>query len=220
MTAPKRAMPYTTASQPPQNHPEKSPDPLTAELRPACSARPERSEVGSGGLFCRYAPIVLAAWLVRRWGLPRKGRRLLGRMSTGWTYRHLRGWEAKSLPVIACQWSCRRANLRAVPNPNRPPSSSQSPISQDNSASSWNGACGNGIQEDIFVLEFAQRLGHYCRARKAKTVFPRKADSIVPVGSRARRARRERAGLFASIHINAHDKESAHGAELLVVRGD
>ena len=84
----------------------------------------------------------------------------------------------------------------------------------------WNGASGNGIIEDVIALDFAQRLGHYCRARGAQTVLTRTTENIVTLGSRGRRAIRERCDLFISVHVNAFGKPSAHGAEVFVVKGD
>ncbi len=84
----------------------------------------------------------------------------------------------------------------------------------------WNGASGNDIIEDVLVLDFAKRLGHYCRARGAQTVFTRETENIVTLGSRGQKAVRARADLFISIHANAFSQTSANGAEVFVVAGD
>ena len=81
------------------------------------------------------------------------------------------------------------------------------------------GAQGNGIVEDDWVLNFAQRVGHYIRAAGHETVFTRSTEAFVALGDRGKIAKRDKCDMFLSIHVNA-GPPSAHGCEAYFAAGD
>ncbi len=81
------------------------------------------------------------------------------------------------------------------------------------------GARGNGLIEDALALDFARRIGHHLRLRKAETVMTRGDDGFVTLASRGALAVRTKCDLFLSIHLNAASP-SAHGCECFAAAGD
>lgn len=77
-----------------------------------------------------------------------------------------------------------------------------------------NGASANGIAEDAWALEFAQRLGHYVRKLGHETVFTRTTDRAVEISARAAIAVSRSCDVFVSIHCNAAGSTEADGAEV------
>ena len=84
----------------------------------------------------------------------------------------------------------------------------------------WMGANGNGIQEDVWVLAFAKRLGHYLRARDCEVFFTRAGEKDTPLVKRGVVAKVNHCNLFVSIHLNKAGVSSAHGVEAFYVTGD
>ncbi len=82
------------------------------------------------------------------------------------------------------------------------------------------GARGNGLVEDVLALDFARRIGHHLRLRKAETVMTRGDDGFVTLASRGALAVRTKCGLFLSIHLNAAASPSARGCECFAAAGD
>jgi len=82
------------------------------------------------------------------------------------------------------------------------------------------GAQANGIVEDDWVLNFAQRIGHYLRAAGAEVVLTRSTSAFVTLGDRGKIAKRNKCDRFVSIHLNAAASTSAHGCEAFFVPGD
>ena len=82
------------------------------------------------------------------------------------------------------------------------------------------GARGNGLIEDALALDFARRIGHHLRLRKAETVMTRGDDGFVTLASRGALAVRTKCGLFLSIHLNAAASPPARGCECFAAAGD
>lgn len=73
----------------------------------------------------------------------------------------------------------------------------------------------NGILEKEIVLDIAQRLRAYIRARfpHVEVVLTRDSDSFITLEERVKIANRRSADLFLSIHANASDSPAASGVE-------
>lgn len=82
------------------------------------------------------------------------------------------------------------------------------------------GARANGLVEDDWALFFAHRLGHYLRAKGARTCFTRADDQFIGLTARGTVAKANEADVFLSLHLNAAGSEAAHGCEAFVAAGD
>lgn len=77
---------------------------------------------------------------------------------------------------------------------------------------------GNAREKDI-VLEIALKLGQKIKNAypDVEVIFTRNADIFIPLHKRAAIANQNEADLFISIHANAVDIKSVHGAETFVL---
>lgn len=84
----------------------------------------------------------------------------------------------------------------------------------------YNGARGNGIQEDIWTLSFVKRLEHHLHMQGAETVLTRASDHMVSLEKRGRMARQAKCDMFISIHLNSSVGSLANGVEVFIAYGD
>lgn len=89
-----------------------------------------------------------------------------------------------------------------------------------NKAGKWTGATANGLREDLLVLDFAERLGHYLRARGMTVRLTRTDHYAISLRRRAQIALACKADLMLSLHTNAATNPQANGAEAYVAKGD
>ena len=75
------------------------------------------------------------------------------------------------------------------------------------------GTVHNGVREEDVTLDVALRLGRLLQDNGFRVVYTRKSDIFIPLPSRSRRANENRADIFVSIHVNAHDAPEARGFE-------
>jgi N-acetylmuramoyl-L-alanine amidase len=81
------------------------------------------------------------------------------------------------------------------------------------------GAIGSKAMEKDIALSIALKLGRYIEdnMKDVEVIYTRKKDEKVDLLKRAEIANKAKADLFISIHVNAHDRSSAHGTLTLVL---
>ncbi|MFH0756078.1 MAG: N-acetylmuramoyl-L-alanine amidase [Bacteroidota bacterium] len=81
------------------------------------------------------------------------------------------------------------------------------------------GAEGKKGKEKNIALAIALKFGHYIEENipDVKVIYTRKTDVFVEFWKRAEIANKAKADLFISIHVNAHDRTTAHGTLTLVL---
>ena len=74
------------------------------------------------------------------------------------------------------------------------------------------GAIGSKAMEKDIALSIALKLGRYIEdnMKDVEVIYTRKKDEKVDLLKRAEIANKAKADLFISIHVNAHDRSSAH----------
>jgi N-acetylmuramoyl-L-alanine amidase len=76
------------------------------------------------------------------------------------------------------------------------------------------GAVRNGEMEKDINLRMAKILGKILKKRGYEVIYTRTSDSFVPLEERTAMANAEKADLFISIHVNAHNNSRVRGFEL------
>src|SRR5699024_7996812 len=75
------------------------------------------------------------------------------------------------------------------------------------------GALGNGLREKDITLAITKKVGNILERHGVKVFYTRTNDKTVSLEERTKRANRNKADIFVSIHTNAFDKKSAKGLE-------